>query len=184
MKNLYIILTQSGTKLSKMIQFFTREEFNHSSIAIEPTLNEFYSFGRRKVNNPLNGGFIIETPNNGVFKKYSNGQTPCVILKLEVTDVAYQKACNLIKKFIKNKETYDYSIINMILANTPLHLKNDKFFCSEFVGYVLHEIGIELPKNYEHIHPYDFTKIKNATIIYKGILQNYSKEKELSVILK
>lgn len=179
MKNIYIILTQSGTKISKMIKLFTHEQYNHSSIAIDSSLNEFYSFGRREINNPLNGGFIIESANKGVFKKYNHGKTPCIIIKLEIDNIAYKKACYIINNFIKNKEKYDYSIINMILANTPLHLKNNKFFCSEFVGYILYEIGIELPKNYEHIRPYDFTKLKNAEIIYKGILQNYSKEKEL-----
>lgn len=46
MKKIYIILTFTGTALSRIIKFATKVEFAHVSIALDEELNEMYSFGR------------------------------------------------------------------------------------------------------------------------------------------
>ena len=53
MKKIYIILTQSGTLFSKTIRFFTGKPYNHASIGLNESLDEFYSFGRKVPTNPL-----------------------------------------------------------------------------------------------------------------------------------
>ncbi len=55
MKNIYIILTQSGTIVAKTLQLVTRDEFNHSSLCVDEDFSNFYSFGRLKINNFLSG---------------------------------------------------------------------------------------------------------------------------------
>ena len=87
MKNIYIILSQSGTEISKMLRAITKEQYNHSSICITDTFNEFYSFGRKKLNNPLIGGFVLENAFKHVFGKFKT--VPCMILKLGITDKQY-----------------------------------------------------------------------------------------------
>ncbi len=52
MKEIYIVLTQTGTFFSRSIKFITKEEFNHSSISFNQDLDVLYSFGRKVVNNP------------------------------------------------------------------------------------------------------------------------------------
>lgn len=54
---IYIVLTKTGTLLSKAIGMYTGKEMNHASIAFDEGLSEMYSFGRRQLNNPLSGGF-------------------------------------------------------------------------------------------------------------------------------
>lgn len=44
MKKIYIVLTHSGTALSKIIKGFTKDEFSHVSISLDKELNEMYSF--------------------------------------------------------------------------------------------------------------------------------------------
>ena len=106
MKYIYIILTQSGTRVSKFLKFFTHKEYNHSSLALNKSLDEFYSFGRKTVNNILNGGFVIEHKNTGVFEKLPN--SPCVVIEKEVTDEQYNRIETIIKKgFIENKDGED-----------------------------------------------------------------------------
>ena len=46
MKKIYIILTFTGTALSRIIKLTTRVEFAHVSIALDEELKEMYSFGR------------------------------------------------------------------------------------------------------------------------------------------
>ena len=59
-KTIYIILTETGSLLSRAIQVYTQKNFNHVSIAFDPELKEMYSFGRKYENNPLIGGFVIK----------------------------------------------------------------------------------------------------------------------------
>ena len=60
MKKIYIVLTHSGTTLSKIIKGFTKDEFSHVSISLDKELNEMYSFGRLNPYNPFWGGFVHE----------------------------------------------------------------------------------------------------------------------------
>ena len=53
MKKIYIVLTHSGTALSKIIKGFTKDEFSHVSISLDKELNEMYSFGRLNPYNPF-----------------------------------------------------------------------------------------------------------------------------------
>ncbi len=173
MKNIYIILSQSGTGISRLLQFFSKKEYNHSSLSLDISLNEFYSFGRKKVNNFLIGGFVIEHKDKGVFAKFPN--TPCTILEMPVDDKQYKKLQEIINNFIANKNVYKYSFLGVPLVHSKITIRRkNKFFCSQFVGYVLNLIGIKTVKAPEHLEPIDFMEIENSKIIYKGYLQDYS----------
>lgn len=172
MKSIYIILTQSGTEVSKMLKMITHEKYNHSSICLDDSFNEFYSFGRKKINNPLIGGFIIENAFKHVFGKYEN--IPCIILKKEIVEEKYQKLRNIINEFILNKDNYSYAFVSLALADTNYSIiNNSKFFCSQFVAKLLNDIEIETPKKPEHMHPMDFTKIENTQVIFEGDLKKF-----------
>lgn len=43
MKQIYIVLTHTGTVLSRMIKMYTKGKFSHISIAFDKDLNEMYS---------------------------------------------------------------------------------------------------------------------------------------------
>ena len=53
MKKIYIILTYTGTLLSKIIKFYTKNEFSHVSISLDKELKYMYSFGRLNAYNPF-----------------------------------------------------------------------------------------------------------------------------------
>ena len=42
MKKIYIVLTYTGTILSKIVKIYTRREFSHVSIALDEDLKEMY----------------------------------------------------------------------------------------------------------------------------------------------
>lgn len=47
-RDIYIVLTGTGTAFSGIIKWFTKAELNHASIAFDSELREVYSFGRKK----------------------------------------------------------------------------------------------------------------------------------------
>ena len=73
----------------------------------------------------------------------------------------------------------------MILAKTNITFEHEnKFFCSEFVGHLLEESGIELPNTLEKMRPYQFALLDNAEVIYKGELKEWCGNEAKKVLMK
>ena len=70
-KQLYIVISQTGTLLSRILKQITGAEYNHASISLSRDLERMYSFGRRHPYNPFWGGFVIESPRTDTFKRFS-----------------------------------------------------------------------------------------------------------------
>jgi len=81
---IYIVLTKTGTLLSKAIGMYTGREMNHASIAFDEGLYEMFSFGRRQLNNPLSGGFLREDAERGLFES-----ADCVIYRCRISHYQY-----------------------------------------------------------------------------------------------
>lgn len=173
MKKIYIILTHTGTNLSKLIKSYTKDEFSHVSIALDSQLKEMYSFGRLHPYNPFWAGFVHEYIDNGTFKRFYNTKTR--VYSLEVTQQQYASIKNSIQEIEKEKEQYTFNILGLFAAGIHIRLKYDKsFYCAEFVKYVLDKskINTNLP---DTIKPEDFKKLEhaNAKVIYTGLLREY-----------
>ena len=82
-KQIFIVISQTGTVLSRILKRVTGAEYNHASLSLSPDLKKMYSFGRRHPYNPFWGGFVIESPHAGTFRRFSN--TTAVILAVEIT---------------------------------------------------------------------------------------------------
>ena len=104
MKKLYIILTHTGTLLSRIIKYYTKDEFSHVSIALDADLKEMYSFGRLHPYNAFIGSFVHEQINKGTFKRFKN--TRAEVYSIFVTDEQYEKAKKVITYFNNNKQKY------------------------------------------------------------------------------
>ena len=103
MKRIYIILTHTGTTLSKIIKSYTKDEFSHVSIALDVMLEEMYSFGRVHPYNPVWGGFVHEKINEGIYKRFK--KTTSLIYSLEITDDQYERVNQTIRN-IESKRYY------------------------------------------------------------------------------
>lgn len=141
--SLYILLTQTGTAFSKLIQCFTNAPYNHASIALDPELNELYSFGRKTARNPLNAGFVQEDVYHGTYSHYRN--TSCILFRLKVTRKEKESVAAVIRQLQQEKDRYSYNLLGLIgvLLNRDLHIDN-AFFCSQFVAEMLRRGGIQL----------------------------------------
>lgn len=175
MKKVYLVLTYTGTILSKIIKYYTKEEYAHVSISLDEDLEEMYSFGRLFPYIAFIGGFVHERINEGTFKRFKNTQAK--ICTIEVTDEQYEKLRELIYTFKTNKGLYRFNTIGLagVVLKKKIKRKN-YFYCAEFVKYALEETGIteDLP---EIIRPQNFGEIKNIEICYKGRLKEYGLKK-------
>ena len=181
MKKIYIILTHTGTVLSTIIKYYTKDEFSHVSIALDADLEEMYSFGRLNPYNPFLGSFVHEHINRGTFKRFK--KTRAEVYSLFVSDEQYEKAKKIIQYFNNNKQKYKFNVIGLacVSINKKIMRKNS-FYCAEFVKHILKVIGVtevnQLPKI---IRPENFKQLQGLRLEYEGLLKKYKKKKYLTL---
>lgn len=171
MKKIYIILTNTGTMLSKAIKLYTQKEYTHVSIALDRKLKYMYSFGRLNPYNPFFGGFVHESLRHGTFKRFKN--TTTCIYSIDVSDEQYDIIKNNIKEFKRERRVYKFNIIGLFAVAIHMKIKfKNSFYCAEFVKEVLQKANManELPNI---IKPEDFKLLNNISFEYKGMLRDY-----------
>lgn len=171
MKKIYIVLTYTGTILSKIIKMYTRKEYSHVSISLDENLESMYSFGRKNAYNPFWGGFVRESTKFGTFKRFKRSKTK--IYSLEVSDEDYSKIKNIIDEFNTNKDKYSFNVLGLIGVCLNYKVKRvNSFYCTEFVKYVLENTSIKLNIP-DVVKVDDFEKIKGSKVVYIGHLNEY-----------
>ena len=103
-KQIYIVISQTGTLLSRILKYITGAEYNHASISLSKDLDTMYSFGRRYPYNPFWGGFVIESPHTGTFKRFSN--TKAMILSMNIREDQYAELRNVLERMWKRRKKY------------------------------------------------------------------------------
>ena len=171
MKEIYLVFSDTGTWLSKLIRMFTKEKYNHVSIAFDEDLREMYSFGRKYKRNPFIGGFVMENARGGLFKEAS-----CEIYKCEVSLSSYGKMRDRALEIRKECDSYSYNFLGLfgVLFNKRWERKS-KLFCSQFVSTILREakeLGIE--KEPCLTTPADIAQMERLQLIYTGKLMKYT----------
>ena len=169
---IYIIVSFTGTILSRIVKLWTHKKYSHASISLDKKLNKMYSFGRKNPYNPFFGSFVHESPKWGTFKRFK--KTKCIIISIDVIDEQYKKANEVINEFIKNgQDYYNFNDRGVIFAafNKKIKQKN-KYYCSEFVKHVLDQAGIKnnLP---DVVKPMDFLELEKYDVVYEGVLKDY-----------
>lgn len=173
MKSIYLVMSQTGSMLSRTIKLISGKSYNHISISLSDDLNYMYSFGRKYPYNPFIGAFVIEGIDIGTFLRFKN--TICRVIKIDITDLQYESLCTNIYDMIENRAKYRYNLLGLFLAAFNVHASfNNKFYCSEFVKYILEKSNIDVSVLPEITHPIDFMKLDND-VLYEGFMRNYSK---------
>ena len=173
-KQIYIVISQTGTLLSKIIKRVTGEEYSHASISLTKDLRRMYSFGRLNPYNPFIGGFVMESPRFGTFKRFKN--TKAVVLSVDISDEQYEKIAQMINRMWKQRKRYHYNYLGLYLAAFNVsYRKMDCYYCSEFVGQLLVSSHVDgSDKLRSIVHPIDFLEIPHKTL-YSGKLSEYAK---------
>jgi len=168
---IYIVLTHTGTVLSRIVKLYTRKDFSHVSISLDKDLYQMYSFGRLNPYNPFWAGFVQEYPDKGTFKRFKNTKTE--IYSVEISEEQYEIIENNINEMKLEKEKYKFNILGLFAVSINKKIKKENaFYCAEFVGYLIEtaKINENLP---EIIKPEDFKKLKGIEKVYNGLLREY-----------
>ena len=172
-RKLYIVLSMTGTPLSRAIRLSTKEPYSHCSISLDEQLHEMYSFGRLIKWTMIFAGLVHEIPDRNVYRLYEH--TLCSIYEVEVTEEQYKEAREFLKRLWNRRKYLSYNAPGLILArfNRYPAIPNS-YYCSQFVALVLQHCGVEFTdKNYRSVRPNDFRNTQVFKRIYEGELRDY-----------
>lgn len=173
-KNIYLVFSNTGTILSKCINYYTKDKYVHVSLSFDDSFEKMYSFGRIFPSNPFIGGLVEENLKDGVYKKFQNSQ--CIIYKVEISNKQYRLLQKELELFLQDQNKYKYSILGLIgvVINKPIK-RNNRYFCSEFISHLLIKSTIfDSDKIPGLIKPSDLLNINHKEFIYEGLTYNYN----------
>lgn len=154
MKPLYLMLSRTGTGMGAVIRLFTRYEYNHVSLSLDPELRQFVSFARYAQGVPLAGGFVEEP----VERLLSNpGPLPVRIFRVDIPE---EKAEELERLFslAGNRDTgLIYNSLSALLTPMGLQLRiPGAYTCLEFASKVLEKRFRTLKALDRYLSPMEF----------------------------
>ena len=181
MKTIYILLTRSGTLLSKLVYAVTGASYTHASMAFDEELDCLYSSTRKNGYTMFPAGPSKEYLNKGVFRL--RGDAPCALYALEVTDEAYVRARRRAEHMMARGELYRFNTLGLILC--ALHIRWQRrrhYFCSQFVSEVLQKSGaLDLPKPSTLMHPSDYAELPQLRCLYRGALADLPQRQSMEM---
>lgn len=172
-KNVYILISKTSTLPSDIIKMWTKEQYAHTSLALDIELNEMYSFARKRLRNPFYCGFISEDITKGVFGRDVN--TTCMVMRLRVTPNEHKNIIKILDRFKKNSAIYKYNYLGIVgvMINKSVE-RPYNYFCSQFVYFVLDKAGVPLfNKPSGLVRPEDFRTWEGLEVVYEGRLHDY-----------
>ena len=137
MKNIYILLSRTGTVPSKVIRFLKPMPYAHASIAFDENLTEMYSFARKRVHYPFYCGLIDEDIDKGVFGRKKT--TKCLVLRLPVTEEEYGRVHENVEKFKEQRRLYGYNYLGVFAARVHIAIERKyNYFCTiiQFIDFL------------------------------------------------
>lgn len=175
MKKFYIVLSRSHTIFAIIIRLFTKKYYNHTSVAFDESLEEFYSFGRRNPRLMFPAGFIIEGVHRGFFGIHP--KTKICVLEGELSREEWRLVQSRLEPFKAEPTKYKYSLVQaaMMALNKPYHHPTN-YVCSVFAAYLFRDI-LDFGKDWSLVYPEDFTKF-GFKKIYEGTTGEYKYEKQ------
>lgn len=175
MSEVYVILTDTGTLFSRSIRYWTGQPLNHASLALDPELNEVYSFGRLHPHNPLRAGFVREQVWGSLIRSGSRS-TPCAIYRCKLRRTAYARLLNELNRFRCESRRYRYNLAGLVAVAAGIEWRRaDKYFCSQFVAHLFAAAGVPLTDSPPALtKPGDLAASPQLELVYRGDLRRYA----------
>jgi hypothetical protein len=169
----YIMISKTGTWLSRILGFLSGFKYMHSSISLDPTLNEMYSFGRIKPHNPLIGGFVKESLYSGVYT--FSPKNECMVYSTTITHEQAEILISEIKRFEMSSQAYHYNFLGLFFIPFRIKVKRKHhYFCSQFITELFIKVAI-LDQNIKSYwtSPKDLIHLLDLNLEYAGLIKDY-----------
>ncbi|WP_077329436.1 hypothetical protein [Virgibacillus siamensis] len=169
-RTIYFLFTDTGTYLSKVINYVTKQSLNHVSLAFDPELQQVYSFGRKNPHNPFIGGFVKEDIRSNFLRNAA-----CAIYAFNVTEKDVKLIKERIAEIELKKGNYKYNFIGLIGVLLQIEInRSNALFCSQFVATVLNDVeALKFKKPICFTTPADIRSHRGMQLVYTGTLGTY-----------
>ncbi|QSX05867.1 hypothetical protein JYG23_14580 [Sedimentibacter sp. zth1] len=170
---IYLILSRSNTAPAKLIRFCTKSEISHVSISMDMSLHSMYSFGRKKVNNFLCGGFICEDLDGDFYTKYFSSYV--YVYRIPISYRTWNNLNNYLEYIYQVRNKYKYNFLGVFTTYFGIGINRKHcYFCSEFIAEILLKFKICKIKNDIHTYrPEYFKELDNKQLVYEGEICQY-----------
>ncbi len=176
---IYIVVSQTRTVIGKIIRWYTKNEYNHVSISFDHSLQQCFSFARKKQWNPFLGRLMQED----FYQNPHYHQGKMELFQCDVNDEEYAALKERVLTMYDNQDVYKYNykgIVGIVL-NKPLYQVNT-YTCTHFVSELLQSVDIDITeKEHELVVPQDFIDNQRLMNVYVGTVQNYLENMEFSI---
>ena len=164
-KSIFLIYSNTYSKVSKVLNLFMKEEYTHISISLDQDIRNFYSFGRRNYYIPLIGGFVEESTQEGIFSQFN--ETIIEVVEKKVTEKEYNTLKEELEKYKIFSNIYRYNLIGLPLMRFNIPYERERHFaCSQFVGYLLQKSEIyKFDKSWSLVQPKDIREIEGLLTV-------------------
>lgn len=175
MKSIYVVISRTGTFLSKIIKHITGDRYTHAALSFDDDLSVMYSFGRKFAYFPFYGAFVKESPNFGVMKRFPGADI--AVIKLSVSDEKFDEVKDYIVNMYAERKKYGYNYKGLFFARRGIYIhRENKFYCSEFVKDILERFGLVCEREFNDVvRPAEMLNLKNGRIVFRGKLSEFAK---------
>lgn len=159
-KKIYILMTQYPGFDAKILRWYMRFPYTHTSVGLEEDMDTFYTF--------ISKGYLVESITR--YEKPDRPSFPCALYEIVVTEEVYEKVKKTVHDYKARKYMLKYSTLGLVMCflRIPLKRKNH-YFCSQFVAEVLQKCEVlKLEKNSSLYFPKDISKHKELKLIFQG----------------
>lgn len=166
--SVYIVLTDTKTRFSKLSKLITGEPYNHVSISLDPDYSKLYTYALVSGDGRGVGGFKVETLSLLKGAEY-------LTYKLDLSKSAFMKVKSRLNYLAENIGVTTYNHLGLFNAifNREVFRTNDSSskFCSQFLVELLRESGIELfeGRNSSTVRPWEFVESRLLVKHSQGI---------------
>lgn len=176
---LYIILMKNISPLGSVIRAYTKEEYSHSAISFDASMDDVYTFGNSVIKKPLgmqrSFGAAHESFRKNSFKFSYSGKTEYSLYVMFFKKDEIDRIKKKVDEIFLHHDEYKYNVEGLIsyIFNKP---KTDpkKLFCSQFVALVINSgrNGI-LNKDPSLYSPVGLTTIRGVCYVETGHIEDY-----------
>lgn len=150
---LYLMLSRTNTGMGKVIRIFTRGQYNHVSLSLDPALGELVSFARYVRDVPLAGGFVREPAERFLCEE---GPLPVRVFRVELDPQREQALSRLFRQAGDRSTGLIYDSLGALLTTwkIPCHIRG-AYTCLGFASAVLGRPFGSLRELEAYLEPYE-----------------------------
>jgi len=169
---IYIVLSRTETGFARALRNVGHLNYNHSAISLDRDLRELYSFARSEQYGWLTARLVHETTDRYLVN--AKNDIPIRVYRIPVTQQQHDWVRRTILE-IKEDPKYIYNLLSVLTYPLFGGFSTYKAFsCSEFVAYVLKNLGYTLCKPQSRYRPDDLQPLLEEYLCYDGKLLEYS----------